>query len=143
MLFGGALERESNQWLARESGDFAIDTGSDRTLRDYFSLLDLCAVVVTGDTLGLHAALGLDKRVVALFGPTSPWEVDLYGRGTRIAPDIDCISCYRTACDKSPSCMERIETDAVLGAVKRHLAGGETASALVSREAEPVASALH
>ena len=78
-------------------------------------------VVVTGDTLGLHAALALGKRVVALFGPTSPWEIDMYGQGERITAEMDCICCYRTDCVKSPGCMDRIGVERVLDATRRAL----------------------
>jgi len=121
LLLGGPLERETNRWIAATSGGFAVDSGGDHGLRGYFALIDLCDVVVTGDTLGLHAALALGKRVVALFGPTSPWEIDMYGQGERIAAEMDCICCYRTDCVKSPGCMDRIGVETVLDATHRAL----------------------
>ena len=62
--------------------------------------------------------------MVALFGPTSLPEIELYGRGEKIAPEgLDCLGCYLPTCDVSPHCQERIQPDTVLAAVERQLAG--------------------
>jgi len=124
VLLGGRLERGTNRWLSEQTGGYALDTGSDHDLRHYFALVGRCDVVVTGDTLGLHVALALGKKVVALFGPTSPWEVDLYGRGVRVVSDLDCVCCYRSECAESPTCMERIRPEAVMDAIRGLIPGG-------------------
>ncbi len=125
LLLGGASERETNHWLNAMSYGWAVDPGGDHSLREYFALVDLCDVVVTGDTLGLHAALGLGKKVVALFGPTSSWEIDLYGSGVAIVPELDCVCCYRGDCGKTPGCMDLIEPVEVHEALEGLLARGE------------------
>ena len=117
LLVGGEMERERNEWLVERTDGWLINTMSDHTLPEFFAHINLCDLMVTGDTLALHAALGLKKRVVALFGPTAPWEIDLYGRGRAIYPEMDCISCYRKKCDISPNCMERIDAPHVLEAL--------------------------
>lgn len=43
-------------------------------IRQYFALVSLCDYIVSPDTLTVHVASALDKRLVALFGPT-PKEV--------------------------------------------------------------------
>jgi heptosyltransferase-2 len=133
LLLGGAAEQETNRWLNAMSYGWAVDPGSDHSLRDYFALIDLCDVIITGDTLGLHAALGLNKKAVALFGPTSPWEIDLYGRGVRVVSELDCVCCYRTDCERSPSCMDLIQPGSVMRALQ-HLMGAEEASAVGAGE---------
>jgi heptosyltransferase-2 len=98
-----------------------IDTGHKNTPREFLSLLNLCDLVVTGDTLAMHAAVALKKKVIALFGPTSSSEIELYGRGKKIIPDMDCLCCYKETCDKHPNCMENISPDTVFQAVKELL----------------------
>lgn len=141
LLVGGPLERETNRWLARKTEGWAVDTGCDHAVREYFALIGLCEVLVTGDTLGLHAALGLEKKVVALFGPTSPWEVDLYGRGVRIVPDLDCVCCYRNKCEVSPGCMDLITPQMVLEAVEGLLSHGEGSRDKAAAQAPALAGA--
>jgi heptosyltransferase-2 len=49
-------------------------------LAGYLRDINRCSVLVSGDTLAMHAALGLGKRAVAVFNCTSPREICGYGR---------------------------------------------------------------
>ena len=76
--------------------------------------------MVTGDTLGMHVATALGKKIVALFGPTSSAEIELYGQGVKIVPQsMSCLCCYLSDCDVRPACMQRIQVDRVFGEVAR------------------------
>jgi heptosyltransferase II len=77
----------------------------------------------------MHLSLALGKRTVVLFGPTSAAEIDLYGLGEKVVPDMTCLSCYKTSCDFVPNCMDLISADQVERAVVNQL---EMARALVS-----------
>jgi heptosyltransferase-2 len=88
-------------------------------LRDFIADVNGCSVVVTGDTLTMHIALALHKRVIAVFGPTSAPEIHGYGRLTQVVSPIDCICCYLKTCDKSPNCMDRIELERLHEEVRR------------------------
>jgi heptosyltransferase-2 len=123
LLFGGKEEVERNARIKEAVGEGLIDTGCHNSLREFMALVDLCDLFVVSDTLGLHVALGLGKRVVGLFGPTSAAEIDMYGRGIKIVPDVDCVCCYLRACRRKPSCMDRISADMVRSAVKTVLTG--------------------
>ena len=67
-------------------------------------------------------------EVVALFGPTSVSEIDLYGLGRKMTADLDCLCCYREDCEEQPNCMESIDPETVADAVAQELeqsAGGQ------------------
>jgi heptosyltransferase-2 len=118
LLYGGPAERERNEILARQAAGRVTNTGADNSLREFGALIDLCHVLVTGDTMALHLASALGKRVIALFGPTSESEIELYGRGSKLLPtNMSCLGCYLSDCDVRPSCMERISVDAVMDAL--------------------------
>lgn len=117
LLFGGPEEKERNSWLIREGGGIFIDTGCYNDLRTFFAKLNLCDLLVSTDTLALHAAVGLKKKVVAIFGPTSAAEIELYGRGEKVVSPLSCYCCYRTDCEIDPDCMESITPDMVFNAV--------------------------
>jgi ADP-heptose:LPS heptosyltransferase len=108
-LYGGWLERERNEYLSRIHAQRIVNTGSDNTLRRFFGLVSLSDIFITGDTLALHAATALKKKVIALFGPTSSAEIDSYhGQVTKITADLDCLVCYKSRCDLDPNCMNSI-----------------------------------
>ena len=105
-----------------------IDTGTNNSLRQFFALLNLCNLMVVTDSLALHVFLGLGKsakgrytsggRVIALFGPTSSKEIELYGLGKKIVSKKDCINCYNKNCKKTPDCMQLIKAETVFNSVK-------------------------
>lgn len=121
LLLGGPEEEERNRRIVNRVGEQVIDAGTGHDLRKFFSLVDLCDLLVTGDTMALHVAVALGKKVVALFGPTSAAEIELYGRGRKISSDAPCVGCYRTSCDVRPTCMERISVEEVFRAVQELL----------------------
>jgi len=112
VLLGGELESGRNAFIESKF-DGRVKNPELRSIRHLVRTIDLCDAVVTGDTLALHTALGLRKRVVALFGPTSPAEIEMYGLGTKVIPEIDCVCCYKTGCNREPNCMDLITADDV------------------------------
>ncbi len=108
LLLGGPAERERNDRLKARVQVPLLDPGCDNTVRHFAALLSHCDVVVTGDTLAMHLSLALGKRTVVLFGPTSAAEIELYGLGEKVVPDMTCLSCYKTSCDFVPNCMDLI-----------------------------------
>jgi len=122
LLLGGPAEQDRNDRLKRASSVPLLDPGCDNTVRHFAALLGHCDVAVTGDTLAMHLALALGKRTVVLFGPTSAAEIELYGLGEKVVPDMTCLSCYKNSCDFVPNCMDLITTDMVENALLRQLA---------------------
>ena len=120
-LLGGPDEIERNARLVHASGDQAVDTGTDNPLPVFAGIVDACDVVLTGDTLAMHVAIARGKRVVALFGPTPPWEIEFFGRGEAVASDVPCLVCYLPDCDVAPNCMESITPDMVQAALTRQV----------------------
>ena len=75
-------------------------------------------VVISIDTLTLHIAIAFKKSVVAFFGSTCPQEIDLYNRGYKIVPDIDCVPCYKNKCDRESTYMKKIDLNNMIKAAK-------------------------
>jgi ADP-heptose:LPS heptosyltransferase len=121
VLLGGPAEADRNRRLQQAAGVPVVDAGCHHPVRHFAALTACCDVVVTGDTLAMHVALALRRRTVVLFGPTSAPEIELYGLGEKVVPDMTCLSCYKTACDFVPNCMDLISTDMVAAAVFRQL----------------------
>jgi ADP-heptose:LPS heptosyltransferase len=122
VLLGGPSEEKRNARLRRLAAVPLFDPGCDNTVRHFAALVSHCDIAVTGDTLAMHVALALGKRTVVLFGPTSAAEIELYGLGEKVVPDMGCLSCYKTSCQLSPNCMDLISTGMVERAVLKQLA---------------------
>jgi heptosyltransferase-2 len=117
LLLGGPEDRERNEFLAARLGPLAELGPTDLGLRAGAAEVDRCEVVFSGDSLGMHLAIALEKHVVAWFGPTCPQEIDLFDRGIHLLADVDCAPCWRRACDRSPTCGERLSPDDIADAV--------------------------
>ncbi len=90
-----------------------------KDIRDYISDINSCKLVVSGDSLAMHIALALKKKVVALFGPTNPYEIEMYGRGVKLHSNMPCISCYKKSiCENKPNCMESLDVGTVYASIK-------------------------
>lgn len=118
---------EELKFLLEDGYSYSVQEGMD-DLSAYMDWINSCRLLVTNDSLGLHIALALRKKVVVLYGPTNPNETFFYGRGEVLYPDIDldCIPCLDPVCSQVSSCMERIAASSVLDAVKRLLHGGNS-----------------
>jgi ADP-heptose:LPS heptosyltransferase len=115
LLYGGPSEKERNEHLSRLHSKRIINTGTANSLREFFALLTLCDIFITGDTLALHAATALGKKVIALFGPTSAAEIDSYNdQISKVQSNLDCLVCYKPRCDFNPNCMNSITADDIM-----------------------------
>lgn len=121
VLLGGPEEQERHERLKARSLVALIDSGCDNPVRHFAAIVAACHVVVAGDTLAMHLAVALGRRAVILFGPTSSAEIEMYGMGEKIVPQMDCLVCYKPTCDFVPNCMDLITTGMVEAAVERQL----------------------
>jgi heptosyltransferase-2 len=122
LLLGGPAEREFNQTILSTVEGHILDAGSDNRIRQFAALIAACDLVVTGDSLALHMALAARCRLVALFGPTSSTEIDLYERGRKVMGEVECLCCYLQHCPRHPTCMEVLDIETVYRAVAEELA---------------------
>ena len=89
---------------------YSMQEGLD-SLHKYMDWINSCRLLVTNDSLGLHIALALRKKVVVLYGPTNPNETYFYGRGEVLYPSAsyECIPCLAPVCTQEITCMETID----------------------------------
>jgi len=116
LLLGGPEESKIVSQLEREY-KFLINTGCDNSLLEFAAIVNLCDLIVTADTLTLHIATALEKKVIALFGPTSASEIELYGKGIKLSSPDGCNCYYRKFCSEEMSCMEKINAEMVIEAI--------------------------
>lgn len=115
ILFGGPEERERNNKIMELSRAKIIDAGCSNSLIEFASLVNLCSILVTSDSLALHIGVALKKKIVAFFCPTPSAEIELYGRGIKIISKSGCLCCYKPKCDMPPE----YDVDEILMAVKK------------------------
>ena len=121
LLLGGPAEAGRNARIAAAAHYPLIDTGTDNPIRKFAGIVGNCDLMITGDTLAMHIAIGLKVPVVVILGSTCPQEIELYGRGAKVVSDFDCSPCYLSTCPKEITCMEATSADAVFSAASELL----------------------
>jgi len=102
LLFGGPEEKERNEKIKALVKTNLIDAGCNNSLMEFTSLVNLCSILVTSDSLALHIGVALKKKIVVFFYPTSSSEIELYNRGAKIIGKGDSYCSYQTKCDDPP-----------------------------------------
>ncbi len=119
-LLGGAKEKVLNKLLEKKARSKVYNTGNNNSLLEFAGFISLLDVIVSSDSLAMHLAIALGKKVVALFGSTCPQEINLYGRGTKIFAGVPCSPCYKSRCPDM-ACMKAITSEQVFGEIRKIL----------------------
>jgi len=124
VVLGGPDDRDRAESVLRDAGGTAVD-GELHDVLDFAAVVGKMDAIVTGDTLAMHLGVALGVPTVALFGPSAPQEIDLYGAGAKVVTPLDCSPCYRRSCDITPSCMDAIDVETVYEALTGALESAE------------------
>jgi heptosyltransferase II len=125
LLFGGPAEGERNQLIIDQAQCPIIDTGTKNSIQEFASLIALCDILITSDSLALHIASAASIPTVVFFGPTSSAEIRLFSPGQKIVPPISCVVCYKERCEIRPSCMDKLSIDEIIQATLLVLPDGD------------------
>lgn len=92
------------------------------SIEKYIEWINSVRLLVTNDSLGLHIAHSLGKKIVALFGPTLSSEVYIKD-GVKLLPetDCDCLPCLSTRCVRGRTCMYDISPKRVFSSIEKLL----------------------
>lgn len=109
------LEKE----LTKEGYKVSWQHGAD-DLYEYIDWINSCGIIISNDSLGLHIAFALKKKVIGLFGPTDSKEIYFYGKGKVVRSGEKCkhMPCYKIECVSGKRCMEKIDIRDIINRVK-------------------------
>jgi len=125
ILLGGREDTENNLALKKRMLNKVTSTPTDQGLRKGILYMAPCDIVLTGDSLGLHLAIGLKKKVVSWFTLTCAEEIDLYDRGHKLLADIECRPCWKRECAVEPKCNTKVDIERICESVKELREGAE------------------
>jgi heptosyltransferase-2 len=88
---------DDNNWTAlynKLSHKYTVDFQQEgNCIEEYIRWIASCKTIITNDSFGLHLALAMKKKVIALFNCTNPYEAYMYNRG---------IALYKKNCKHQP-----------------------------------------
>lgn len=112
VLTGGPEDTETAERISEITGPHVLNLVGRTTLDDLISVINNSICVVTCDTGPMHLAVALNKKVVALFGPSNPGRTGPF-QGDIIQKPLHCSPCNARKCD-DPVCMSSITHEDVL-----------------------------
>lgn len=114
VLLGGPEDADRNAEIHRIVGEKVINTPTMEGLRRGICYENICDVVITGDTYGMHLAIALKKYVLVWFGVSCWTEIDLYDRGVKLIPEgLECSPCWKQECPYNLECIQMIDLDRI------------------------------
>lgn len=125
VLVGGPDERDQcGPLLERARWDpRVIDRVGDTGVGDLMDLIADARLVVANDSAAAHIAVGFDRPLVALYGPTDVSKVGPYGRIEDVIQDVRLGDTLNHKDPKNRVMMERITTEVVERACLARLVG--------------------
>jgi len=88
-------------------------------LRRGACFMDICDIIITGDSFGMHMAIGLKKYVIAWFGLSCASEIELYGFGEKLTPEgLWCSPCWKKVCPYNLECVQMIDLEKIIRLTK-------------------------
>lgn len=130
LLFGGPEEKELKQEILKGINSPRAFFVESKNLAQSAALIQRCSLFITNDSSQLHVASAMQRKIVAIIGPTNthyihPWKTE-YTIASLKLPCAPCffyspkpLSCSRT--DKQYKCIKDLSVDLVLEAVKKYL----------------------
>ena len=126
IVFGSPDEDKAVAEIVERSGVPAIKA-THFDINELMAAISGCDLFITNDTGPMHLASLLDRRVIALFGPTVIGEVGPWSKEYVVLQSTQCKECFKTSCDVQPSCMDQISVEDVMRAVDYFLSGDKGA----------------
>jgi heptosyltransferase-2 len=115
LVLGGRAEAARNAAICERAAHARMVAGpTDFDVLSFAALVSRCDALVCSDSLAMHLAIAAQVPVVALFGPTSAAEIDLFGLCDTLVAPVPCTRCYLPTCDVAPTCMQMITPDMVI-----------------------------
>ena len=122
ILFGGEKERDLIKYIRKNAKHPVIDADSYGSFDKFAEIINLTDIFMTPDSLGFHLSVALGKYTIVLVGPTSPWELDVFGNGEIIYNEnLDCIACYDSVCKRDKECMKSITPDEIFNKIIKRI----------------------
>jgi heptosyltransferase II len=119
LILGGSDEAERNERIKQQcQKDNIIHVEAVPSIREFATIINATDMMICADTLALHLALALSKKTISFFGPTSPWEIDMFNLGPRVFKETACLCCYKKTMFH-PNCIDPINVEDILTPAKK------------------------
>jgi heptosyltransferase-2 len=116
-LFGSEKDQAVTRQINELCGGQCLDLAGKTTLDQAIDLMSLTQTVITNDSGLMHVACALGRRVIALFGSSSPaYTPPLSDQATVLSLGLDCSPCFERSCPLGHlDCLQKLPPEMVIG----------------------------
>jgi len=126
VVLGSKDERPLGETIAAALPGRCLNLAGATSLDEVIEWIRLSRLTITNDTGPMHVAAALRRPVIALFGPTNPWNTGPYGQLENVmqTASLPCVPCLKSTCAyREPlACLHAIQPAAVFERANRELA---------------------
>lgn len=127
VILGDGSERPIADIIVNIMQHKSIDLVGKTTLEELAAIISNLGVLITNDGGPLHIAVALGVKTISIFGPVNDLVYGPYPQDANhhivLKSNLDCRPCYRNfrldPCQRNKECLEAIEVEQVLEAVRR------------------------
>ncbi len=114
-LFGGKEDEERQMKMKSYFQDDTkvVNTPTTAGLREGIVWMNICDILLSGCSLGLHIGIGLKKHAIAWFGVSCIQEIDLFKRGVKLQSEVVCSPCWKKSCLNDPKCFNQVSVEKI------------------------------
>jgi heptosyltransferase-2 len=115
-LFGSLKDASITQKINTLTGNKCLDLGGKTSLSEAINLISLCDLVVSNDSGLMHISSALDKRLVAIYGSSTPFHTPpMSSKAVIEYLNLECSPCYKRVCPLSHlNCLKNIPSSRVI-----------------------------
>lgn len=115
-LFGSPKDQDICQGIAQLAGEGVIDLSGRTRLEDVVDLIGLSEFVVTNDSGLMHIAAASNRKLIAIYGSSSPdYTPPLSSQAEILYMNLECSPCFERTCRYNHyRCLVDIKPDKVL-----------------------------
>ena len=126
VVLGSEGERPLGEEIAAAAPKRCLNLAGSTTLNEMIEWIRLSRLTISNDTGPMHVAAALRRPVIAIFGPTAPWNTGPYGQLENViqVASLPCVPCLKSKCAyREPlACLHAISPDVVFEKARQALA---------------------
>ncbi len=102
-LLGSDKDKDSAEQINNETSGYCVDFTGRTSLAEAVDLMSLADAVISNDSGLMHVAAALDKKIIALYGSSTPgFTPPLNAKARVISLNLDCSPCFKRECPLYP-----------------------------------------
>lgn len=122
-IFGGPKDLEIAANIQNQCNNICTDFTGKTNLNEAIDMLSLVNIVITNDSGLMHMAAALDKKIIAIYGSSSPkFTPPLAQHVIMLSLNLDCSPCFKRICAfKHFKCLRDLHPEKVIATMEQLL----------------------